>query len=152
LILLEALKISFEGRGAMLVRNVKDVPRIPVKEFQSQGKTLPVSGTSVRWMVHNEYGGPEYKHHFALRHFTMEPRGKIPFHTHEYVEAVFVLKGELFFTSETESLQVGPGDVVYTYSGEGHGLENPSGTEEATFTCTIDCPGDGRGCFEPKQP
>jgi len=134
----------------MLVRNFKDVSKHTVKEMHLEGKTFPVAGTSVRWMVHNEYGGPEYRHNFALRHFTMEPGGKIPFHAHEYVEAVFVLTGELVFTSETETVRVGPGDLVYTHAQEGHSLENPSETETVTFTCTIDCPGDGSYCFEPK--
>jgi quercetin dioxygenase-like cupin family protein len=134
----------------MLVRNLKDVPRIPIKELRLAGETLPVTGTSIRWMVHNKYGGPEYKHHFALRHFTIEPGGKIPFHRHEYAEAVFVLEGELIFQSEGETVTVGPGDVIYTYAQEGHSLENPSKSQTATFTCTIDCPGDGSNCFEPK--
>ncbi len=134
----------------MLVRNVKDVPKIAVKEFRVGDRVLPVSGTSVRWMVHNGYGGPEYKHGFALRHFTMEPGGKIPFHAHEYVEAIFVLEGELIFKSERETVKVGSGDVVYTYAQEGHSLENPSDTQTVTFTCTIDCPGDGSNCLEPR--
>jgi len=148
---LESSQEFEERKRAMLVRNLRDVPRIPVKAFHVEGKTLAVSGTSVRWMVHNGYGGPEYKHNFAFRHFTMEPGGKIPFHAHEYVEAVFVLEGELIFKSQTETVKVGSGDVVYTYAREGHSLENPSDTQTATFTCTIDCPGDGSNCLEPKR-
>jgi len=136
----------------MLVRNVKEVPEISLKTVLHEGKPLDITGTSIRWLVHNRYGGPEYRHNFALRHFTMKPGGKIPFHAHEYVEAVFVLEGSLIFKSETEAARVGPGDVIYTYTGEGHSLENPSKTETAVFTCTIDCPGDGSNCLEPEHP
>lgn len=62
----------------MIVRNIKDVEAIKVKEVQYQGKSHEVKGTSVRWMVHSALGGLEYKHSYAIRYFTMNPGGSFP--------------------------------------------------------------------------
>lgn len=133
----------------MIVRNIEDVGAIRIKELQYQGKSREVKGTSVRWMVHSDLGGEEYKHNFALRYFTVDPGGSIPMHSHDYVQAGFILSGELIVTTGKEERKVGPGDVVYIYSHEPHEFRNPSQTEGATFTCIIDCPGGRATCLPP---
>jgi len=135
----------------MIVRNIKDVEAIRAKEVQYQGKAYEVKGTSLRWMVHSELGGPEYKHNYAIRYFTMEPGGFVPMHSHDYVQAAFVLSGALLVTTDKEERKVGPGDVVYIPSYESHEFKNASQTEEATFTCTIDCPRGKANCSPPSE-
>jgi len=76
----------------MIVRNIMDVEAIEVKEVQYQGKPHEVKGTSLRWMGHSALGGPEYKHNYAIRYFTIDPGGIIPTHSHDYVQAAFLLK------------------------------------------------------------
>jgi len=125
----------------MIVRNIKDVEAIRLKE--------PFKGVSVRWMVHSDLGGEEYKHNYALRYFTIEPGGSVPTHSHDYVQAAFVLSGEMIVTTDKEERKVGPGDVVYIPSYEPHEFKNASQTQEATFTCTIDCPGGKATCLPP---
>ncbi len=135
----------------MMVRDVREVQGIQVREIYSRGERLKIEGVTVRWLVHKDLGGEDFRHNFALRHFTFEPGARIPLHEHEYVEGVFVISGKLvFFDAEGKEKEVGPGQLVYTYTFEPHGLYNPSTEEPATFTCTIDCPGDKACCAEPK--
>lgn len=126
----------------MIVRNIKDVEVVKVTEVQYQGELHEVKGTSLKWMVHSALGGPEYKHNYAIRYFTIEPGGIVPMHSHDYVQAAFLLSGKLIITTDKEERKAESGDVVYIASYEPHEFENVSQTEKAIFTCTIDCPRD----------
>lgn len=123
-----------------------------VEEFDIE-KVTGIEGVklSVKWMISSEVGGDEYGHQFALRYFTMQPGGVYPLHRHHYVEAVFLISGELEFAAEDGGWQkVGPGDVVYTSRWENHQLRNP-GRQPAIFTCTIDCDKQGEPCLPPRR-
>ena len=126
----------------MIVRNIKDVEAIRFGD---------VKGLSVRWLVHSDLGGEEYKHNYAIRYFTMEPGVVGPMHSHDYVQTPFSLSGEVIITTDKEEKKLGPGDLAYIPSYQPHRFTNASQTEEATFTCTIDCPGGKATCSPPSS-
>ena len=136
----------------MLVKNLEDVEAVKVQKVQYQGKPYEVKGTFVRWMIHSGMGGPEYKHNFAIRYFTIEPGGEVPMHSHDYVQAGFIISGKVMVSTDKEKREVGPGDFIYLASYEPHEFKNVSQTEEAKFTCTIDCPRGEAGCSSPVLP
>jgi len=121
----------------MIVRNLNEVPEIEVKEVTRHGKKVPVTGCKIRWVVDSETGDEKYNHNFSFRYFVLEPGGEIPMHEHAYEEAVFMLEGSLLFSTEEETVEVGPGDSVYTYTFEPHALKNHT-SAPAIFTCSID--------------
>ncbi len=65
-----------------------------------------VIGTSVRWLSKcgdDGHGYPEY----GLRHFTIQPGGSIPIHSHFYNQTMYILTGEFecwAFDSETDQI------------------------------------------------
>jgi quercetin dioxygenase-like cupin family protein len=121
----------------MIVRNVQDVEEIEVTEAVRHGEKVPVRGCRIRWVVNSETGGDKYNHNFSFRYFILDPGGEIPMHEHAYEEAVHMLEGALQFSTEDETVEVHPGDVVYTYTFEPHALKNHT-SEPAVFTCSID--------------
>lgn len=118
----------------MIVRNLKDVETINVKQVEYQGKTHEVKKGSIKWLVHSGLGGPEYKHNYSIRYFTMGPGGIVPMHSHDYVQSAFILSGEMLITTDLEEVKVGKGDVVYIPSYQPHEFKNTSETEEVNFT------------------
>ena len=121
----------------MIVRNAKDVEPIEVKEATYHGEKVPVTGCKIRWVVDPETGGDKYNHNFSFRYFVLEPGGEIPMHEHAYEEVVFMLEGALLFSTEEETVEVKPGDAIYTYTFEPHALKNHT-SSPAIFTCSID--------------
>ncbi len=121
----------------MIIRKVDDVPAIEVKEVTRHGEKVPVTGCKIRWLVDPETGGDKYNHNFSFRYFVLEPGGEIPMHEHAYEEAVFMLEGSLQFSTEEKTVEVHPGQVIYTYTFEPHALKNHTDAP-AIFTCSID--------------
>lgn len=134
----------------MILRRTDEVRKHEVKSAFLNGEEKPVQGrVDIQWLIHNAVGGEEYRHRFALRCFTMDPGAVIPEHNHGYVQAVFVLKGELEIWSGGNVIIGKPGDVVYFGESEPHGLKNVS-PETASFLCIIDCPGE-ETCLAPAE-
>jgi quercetin dioxygenase-like cupin family protein len=136
----------------MITQNYRQVTPVTVKEISYQGKAYPVKGVSIRWLTHKDLGGEEYQHNHALRHFTIAPGGEIPVHAHKYTQIMYMLSGKLVCRAEAkdgraEEREIGPGDCVYLYSFEPHGLNNPSNSEPAVMLCCIDCIGDKSNCM-----
>ena len=121
----------------MIIRKVSDIPAIEVKEVIRHGEKVPVTGCKIRWIVDSETGGEAYNHNFSFRYFILEPGGEIPMHEHAYEEVVFILEGALLFSTEEETVEVGPGETIYTYTFEPHALKNHT-SSPAIFTCSID--------------
>ena len=137
----------------MICMKTTDVEPIQIKELKYEGKRLEVQNTWVRWLTHMNRGGNEYQHNYALRYFTISPKGNIPMHNHKFTEIVYMMRGKVLFTSsrngEIEEKEIGPGDFVYTYSFEPHSLRNLSDNEPANFLCFIDCVDDKQNCVPP---
>ena len=106
---------------------------------------LPSMAFTRKWLVHREVGDESYGHRFALREFNLEPGVFASMHKHHYVEAVYVVSGKLFFENFEERLEVGPGDVLYTYEWEPHAL-GVIGDTPAKIVCCIDCVNGGDNC------
>ena len=62
---------------------------------------------------------------------TLEPHASIGYHVHQGdSEAYFILSGEGSYNDNQEkTLAVKPGDLTYTGSGRGHGIENTGGAD-----------------------
>jgi len=121
----------------MIIRKVHEVPEIEVKEVTRHGEKVPVTGCKIRWVVDPSTGDERYNHNFSFRYFVLEPGGEIPMHEHAYEEVVFMLEGSLLFSTENETVEVGPGEAIYTYTFEPHALRNHT-SSPAVFTCSID--------------
>ena len=134
----------------MIVRSFDEVKEIPVSQLEYKGESIDVDGVTIRWLTHNAIGDESYLHNFAVRYFTMAPGSEIPIHGHKYVEAVFILKGDILFTSGGEEKTVKPYDTIYVPSFEEHALVN-IGDTEAAFICCIDCHGDKANCLPGKK-
>lgn len=60
-----------------------------------------------------------------LSHSVIFPGSSIGVHTHKGdFETYYILKGEGVVNDNGEMTPIGPGDVVYTGSGESHSIEN----------------------------
>ncbi len=85
----------------------------------------------------------------AIREFTVDgaKTKELPAHQHKYVEALYVLSGKIIIKGQNGEQEVGPGDVVYTYSNELHSARAVEGSNEPMrFLCIIDCVGGGENC------
>ena len=51
---------------------------------------------------------------------------EVPPHTHDHVDAMLVLEGEIDLLGETGGRRVGPGTIVAVPAGTPHGFRNPS--------------------------
>ncbi len=117
----------------MIIRNIDDHPGQPV---DMEG----VSGVRMSVMVGRDDGAPN----FALRHFTVEPGGHSPQHSHDFEHEVFVVggNGTLYFEGDEHPLRAG--DVVYVPSEHEHQFR--AGPEGLRFLCLVPM---SRSCGEP---
>ena len=121
----------------------QDVDGIKVDKIMFLGEPREVKGITIRWLSKagaDANGNPKY----GLRHFTAEPGGEIPIHSHAYHQTVYILTGQFECWSGdpengriTETRICGPGDVVFSPSMDPHGMKNLSDTDPATFLCCI---------------
>ncbi|MGE4291301.1 MAG: cupin domain-containing protein [Desulfovibrio sp.] len=127
----------------MIAKNVTEVEGIPVRETMYKGERRVVTGVTIRWLSKvgkDQNGQPEY----GLRHFTVEPDGVIPAHSHFYLQTMYIESGtfECFaYDPETDepvaSKICKQGDWVYSGAHEPHGMRNVSDSEPGTFLCCI---------------
>jgi quercetin dioxygenase-like cupin family protein len=128
----------------MIIRPVSEVEEKVITSLESEGKKIDVGNVKIKWLTHKNLGG--YDHTFAVRHLTIGPGSMIPEHDHEYVEAVFVLKGKLEVSSGGETRTLEPNTLFYVPSFEPHSAKN-LGDEPASVICCINCVGDGENCI-----
>jgi len=123
----------------MLIRRAEDMPGSPM---QMEG----VKGVTMRMMVGRGDGAPN----FAMRHFTVEPGGNTPHHSHDYEHEVFIVEGEARVENDGQFHQVKAGDVLFVKPNAVHQFVNQS-EKPMKFLClvpvTFDCgkvtPGSG---------
>jgi len=99
-------------------------------EAKAVGDEAP--GVSMRWLVSKDDGAPN----FGMRHFTVEPGGHTPQHTHAWEHEVFVLGGSGAVWCEGDERALGPGDAVYMPPNAEHFFRNTGG-EPFTFLCLV---------------
>ena len=93
----------------MLIRNVNAVHGEPVD--------MPgVEGVRMSIMVGRDDGAP----HFALRHFSVDPGGHTPRHSHDYEHEVFIIDGSGTVLLDGEHRPIASGDVIYVPADEEH--------------------------------
>ncbi|MFN0131364.1 MAG: cupin domain-containing protein [Phycisphaerales bacterium] len=75
-----------------------------------------VKGVRMAVMVGREDGAPN----FALRHFTVEPGGHSPRHSHDYEHEVYVVEGSGTVLLDGREQTIKAGDVVYVPADHEH--------------------------------
>jgi quercetin dioxygenase-like cupin family protein len=118
------------------VKHFREIPAKKPPTLQFRGRPVRIKGTTIRWLVNEETVGENYPYNFALRYFTMKPRGIIPLHEHAYEETLYVLKGRIKVETESEKALLKPGQYVYLGPNEPHKVANV-GPGEAAFLCCI---------------
>lgn len=109
------------------------------EQMQPQPMTMEgVKDVSMRLMVGRDDGAST----FAMRHFTVEPGGYTPRHSHNYEHEVFVLDGEGTVEEDGETHPIRAGDAVFVTPNVTHQFHNTGGTP-LRFLCfvpvTFDC-------------
>ena len=105
-----------------------------------------VKGVTMRIMVGRSDGAPN----FAMRHFTVEPGGYTPHHSHDYEHEVFIVEGSGRIEQDGEFKDIRAGDVVFVQPNKIHQFIN-TGESPMKFLCMVpvmfDCgkptPGSG---------
>jgi quercetin dioxygenase-like cupin family protein len=97
-----------------------------------------VKGVTMRLMVGRADGAPN----FSMRHFTVEPGGHTPHHSHNYEHEIFVVEGSGRIEQDGEFREIRAGDVVFVEPNSVHQFTNPSDSP-MKFLCfvpvTFDC-------------
>ncbi len=96
---------------------------------------------SMRMMVGRADGAPS----FAMRHFTVEPGGHTPRHSHDYEHEVYVVDGTARIEQDGEFEVLRAGDVVFVRPNTTHQFVN-TGKEPLRFLCLVPVT---RDCGEP---
>lgn len=111
----------------VLIRNIDDTPRTPVKMEGVEGATMAI-------MVGRADGAP----HFALRQFAVEPGGHTPRHRHDYEHEVYVVGGEGTVLLGGRENPIRGGDVIYVPANEEHQFRSSQGqTGPLRFLCIV---------------
>jgi len=103
----------------MLVCNYKDVPVVKTKYSDK------------RVVIGPKQGAPN----FVMRVIDMPP-GASYYHSHDWEHEVFVHAGHGVVLINGDTVELGPGSVVFIASGQKHQLKN-SGKEPLVFVCVI---------------
>lgn len=97
-----------------------------------------VNGVTMRMMVGRADGAPN----FAMRHFTVEPGGQTPHHSHDYEHEVFVVEGSARVEQDGQFKDIRAGDALFVAPNTVHQFVN-TGTTPFKFLCmvpvTFDC-------------
>jgi quercetin dioxygenase-like cupin family protein len=107
-----------------------------IKPFeQVAGKRIEspdVKGVTLRVLIGPDQDAPTC----VMRHFTVEPGGHSPRHTHPYEHEIFFLTGagEVFYEGETRA--VAAGTCAYVAPSADHQIRN-TGAEPLTFLCIV---------------
>jgi len=109
----------------MIIRHYEDVETLTPQE-------PGIVGVKMRVVIGEEEGAPN----FIMRHFSVEPGGQSPYHSHPWEHEVFVLKGEGEVIQGDKAFRISPGNVIYISPGEEHQFVN-KGNELMEFLCLI---------------
>lgn len=103
-----------------------NVGRVSEESVSEEG----AKGVKIKWLI-NEKDGPPI---FLMRHFTVEPAGFTPFHSHDWEHEVYVLEGDGKIRYEGGEEQVAPGDAILIPPNEKHQFV-ASSTRTLKFLC-----------------
>lgn len=91
-----------------------------------------VKGVAMRLMI----GRADGALNFALRHFTVEPGGHTPRHSHNYEHEVVVLEGRGRVEHDGSFTEVSAGDILFVEPNSTHQFVN-AGEDAFTFLCLV---------------
>jgi len=66
------------------------------------------ANVKIKWLINEKDGAPT----FLMRHFTVQPGGHTPFHSHDWEHEVYVLEGEGKVRYEDREEKIVPGDAI----------------------------------------
>lgn len=118
----------------MLIRNINDAPTNEVKMDGVKGARMAV-------MVGREHGAPN----FAIRHFTVEPGGHTPRHSHDYEHEVFIVSGKGEILLDGAYRPIRSGDVIYVPADHEHQFRADA-NDGLRFLCAVPV---HRNCGDP---
>ncbi len=96
-----------------------------------------VRGVEKRVLVGPNQGAPR----FAMRHFTLAPRGHSPEHAHPWEHEVYVLAGRGRIRYDDAAADVKPGDFVFVPPLDKHQFLN-TGDTPFEFLCIVPLAGE----------
>ena len=91
-----------------------------------------VKGVTMRMMVGRADSAPN----FAIRHFTVEPGGHTPHHSHNYEHEVYIVEGEGQVEDNGEMHGIRAGDVLFVPHNAVHQFKN-TGRQPLKFLCMV---------------
>lgn len=109
----------------MLIRRADATSPTPMSVPGAQRVTM-------RMMVGRADGAPT----FAMRHFTVEPGGHTPRHSHDYEHEVYIVDGTARVEQDGQFAELGAGDVVFVRPNATHQFVN-TGTSALRFLCLV---------------
>jgi quercetin dioxygenase-like cupin family protein len=101
---------------------------VPAERYEERGVLL---GTK-RVLIGRRDGAVS----FSLRYFEIPPRGKSSLDRHAHDHGVYILKGKARVLMGKETVEAGPGDVLYIPPDEPHQFE-AIGDEPLGFLCAV---------------
>lgn len=109
----------------MLIRRADQMPGQPM---QMEG----VKGVQMRMMVSRADGAAN----FAMRHFTVEPGGHTPRHSHNYEHEILVVGGSGHVEHDGEFHPIKTGDALFIEPNRTHQFVN-DGPQPLQFICLV---------------
>jgi quercetin dioxygenase-like cupin family protein len=104
--------------------NVDNVTEAPVAEEGAKG-------TSIKWLINEKDGAPN----FLMRHFTLEPGGFTPYHSHDWEHEVYILEGQGKVRYEEDEVQIQRGDAILIPPKKKHQFR--AGSNPLKFICLV---------------
>jgi quercetin dioxygenase-like cupin family protein len=104
--------------------NISAVPDAPVTEADAKD-------VRIKWLINEKDGAPN----FIMRHFTLEPNGFTPYHTHDWEHEVYVLEGQGKVRYEDTEEDIQPGDAILIPPNKKHQFRAGSG--KLKFLCLV---------------
>jgi len=99
-----------------------------VKHYSEGVAMAPQEAGAVGVKMRGLIGAAEGAPNFIMRHFTVEPGGETPYHTHSWEHEIYVLSGEGEVRQGGEFHRVAAGYTVYVSPNEEHQFVNRGDT------------------------
>ncbi|EZQ12038.1 cupin [Candidatus Acidianus copahuensis] len=106
--------------------HISNISKVDRGEVQIKGS----KGSYIQWLITREHGAE-----YAVRKFTLDPKGIIPMHTHKYQETVIITKGKCKVCVGDKVFNLKEGDYIFINSQVKHAILNEE--ESLEFFCII---------------
>ena len=109
----------------MIKRSIQNVAGSPINGLEANGITMKL-------LVGREDNAPN----FAMRHFSIDPKGYTPSHSHDWEHEVLILSGEGELECEGEVTPIKNGDALFIPPNQNHQFRNV-GSVQLDFICIV---------------